>query len=433
MFYRRISDITERKQAEEALRQSEQRWATTLASIGDGVIATDVSGRITFMNAVAEGLTGWALREASQKPVTKVFNVINERTRKEVDNPVTKVLQEGKVIGLANHTVLIRKDGTEVAIDDSGAPIKDERGNVSGVVLVFRDITERKQMEEQLKESEEKSRHLIKYAPSMIYEIDFHRAAFKSVNDAMCHFMGYTREELLAMNPFDLLDDEGKALFRERIRRKLAGEALNDSVEYKSSTKDGREVYGVLNMTFTYKDGNPEGAVVVAHDITERKQAEEALQTTLQRLHTLVASLHSSILLVEDEGRIGFANQAFCDYFKLQDSPADLVGITSNEMIERIKNAYLHPDEEAAHIEEIVRQGQSVTGEEIAMRDGRSCLRDFIPIYVDGKSYGRLWQHTDITERKQAEEALRTAHDQLEKRVQERDLRAIRSHSKAPG
>jgi PAS domain S-box-containing protein len=144
-------DLTKRKHAEEALRQSEQRWATTLASIGDGVIATDVNGRITFMNAVAEGLTGWALREASQKPVTKVFNVVNEQTRKEVDNPVTKVLQAGNVVGLGNHTILVRKDGTEVAIDDSGAPIKDESGNISGVVLVFRDITERKQAEEALR------------------------------------------------------------------------------------------------------------------------------------------------------------------------------------------------------------------------------------------------------------------------------------------
>jgi len=140
------------------------------------------------------------------------------------------------------------------------------------------EIAERKRLEEELIESEEKSRLLIKYAPSMLYEIDFHRPAFKSVNDAMCQFMGYTREELLAMNPFDLLDEEGKALFRERIRRKLAGEAISDSVEYKSKTKDGREVHGALNISFTGKDGKPAGAVVVAHDITERKQMEAAIR-----------------------------------------------------------------------------------------------------------------------------------------------------------
>jgi PAS domain S-box-containing protein len=149
-FNQMAGDVRSR---EASLRQSEQRWATTLASIGDAVIATDVDAKITFMNSVAEGLTGWTLREASQKPVPEVFNIINEQTRKAVDNPVTRVLREGNVIGLANHTVLFRKDGTQVAIDDSGAPIRDDTGNILGVILVFRDITERKQAEEELRKS----------------------------------------------------------------------------------------------------------------------------------------------------------------------------------------------------------------------------------------------------------------------------------------
>ena len=165
-----------------------------------------------------------------------------------------------------------------------------------GFVLMARERAEQtlREGEEQLRQAEEKSRLLIKYAPSMIYEVDYNRAAFKSVNDVMCQFLGYTREELLAMSPFDLLNDEGKAVFRERIQRKLAGEAINDSVEYKSRTKDGREVYGVLNMTFTYKDEKPEGAVVVAHDITERKQAEARLAAdvaALTRMHALSGRL----------------------------------------------------------------------------------------------------------------------------------------------
>ena len=135
------------------LRQSEQRWATTLASIGDAVIATDVAGKITFMNPVAEELTGWTLGEASTKPVTGVLNIVNEHTRQEVENPVAKVLREGMVVGLANHTILVRKDGTEVPIDDSAAPIRDEDGTTMGVVLVFRDITERKRQEEALRKA----------------------------------------------------------------------------------------------------------------------------------------------------------------------------------------------------------------------------------------------------------------------------------------
>jgi PAS domain S-box-containing protein len=117
--------IVERRQAEEALRQSEQRWATTLASIGDAVIATDVDSRITFMNPIAETLTGWREDDAATRPVSEVFSIINEHTRSTVDCPVTKVLREGSILGPANHTILVRKDGTEVPIDDSGSPIRD--------------------------------------------------------------------------------------------------------------------------------------------------------------------------------------------------------------------------------------------------------------------------------------------------------------------
>jgi PAS domain S-box-containing protein len=119
---------TDLEKAQTSLRESEQRWATTLASIGDAVIATDVSGKVTFMNGVAEELTGWTLSEASQKPVKTVFKIINEQTRSEVEDPVIKVLEKGMIVGLANHTVLIRKNGTEIAIDDSGAPIRDKEG-----------------------------------------------------------------------------------------------------------------------------------------------------------------------------------------------------------------------------------------------------------------------------------------------------------------
>ena len=108
-----VRDITTRKRTELALQESEQRWATTLASIGDAVIATDTSGSIVFMNAVAEKLTGWTLMDASQKPVTEVFNIVNEHTRRQVECPVAKVLQKGIIVDLANHTILVRKDGTE--------------------------------------------------------------------------------------------------------------------------------------------------------------------------------------------------------------------------------------------------------------------------------------------------------------------------------
>ncbi len=133
-------------------------FATTLRSIGDAVIATDAAARILFMNAVAEGLTGWKLADARGMSLNEVFLIISAETRQLVESPVDRVLKEGKVVGLANHTLLIARDGTELPIDDSGAPIRDAAGDLSGVVLVFRDITERERADRRTRAQYEVSR-----------------------------------------------------------------------------------------------------------------------------------------------------------------------------------------------------------------------------------------------------------------------------------
>lgn len=145
-----LRDVTYRKQAEEALQKSEERFAVTLSSIGDAVIAADIEGNISFMNAVAEEITGWKLPQALSKSSEEIFHIINEQTRAKEKSPIKRVLETGMTVGLANHTILVRKDKTETAIDDSAAPIKDRQGNIIGVVLVFRDITERRKREETL-------------------------------------------------------------------------------------------------------------------------------------------------------------------------------------------------------------------------------------------------------------------------------------------
>jgi len=139
---------------ETKLKQSEAWLSTTLRSIGDAVIATDTKAYVTFMNPVAESLTGWNQEDAAGKPLSEVFNIINEQTRENVENPVAKVIRNDTTVSLANHTILITKDGKEIPIDDSCAPIRDEKGNITGIVLVFRDITERKKMEAHLLQSQ---------------------------------------------------------------------------------------------------------------------------------------------------------------------------------------------------------------------------------------------------------------------------------------
>ncbi|MBF0551097.1 MAG: PAS domain S-box protein [Deltaproteobacteria bacterium] len=147
-------DITERKQAEAALAAEKERLAVTLRSIGDGVIGTDLSGRVTLVNKVAESLTGWSQEEAVGRPLPQVFQIIHEITRELREDPVSLVIKTGRVVMLANHTVLIGKDGREMIIADSAAPILDPHNALIGVVLVFRDITERTRDEESRKKLE---------------------------------------------------------------------------------------------------------------------------------------------------------------------------------------------------------------------------------------------------------------------------------------
>src|SRR5262249_49158699 len=121
-----------------------ERLTVTLTSIGDAVITTDREGKVTFLNPVAEALTGWQHGDAYDQQLEAVFRIVNEETRRPAENPVSRVLATGRIFGLANHTILIDKNGTERAIDDSAAPIRGPDGKVAGVVLIFRDVTERR-------------------------------------------------------------------------------------------------------------------------------------------------------------------------------------------------------------------------------------------------------------------------------------------------
>jgi PAS domain S-box-containing protein len=149
-------EIRRRKRIEEELREQKEWLGVTLTSIGDAVIATDTEGRIIFMNPVAEALTGWGRGEAGGRSLREVFRILNEESREAVEDPVARCLREGAVVGLANHTVLIARDGTEYAIDDTAAPIRDVNGELRGAVLVFHDVGDRRRLERELHERAER-------------------------------------------------------------------------------------------------------------------------------------------------------------------------------------------------------------------------------------------------------------------------------------
>jgi PAS domain S-box-containing protein len=291
------SDITNRKKAEEALRESEQRWATTLASIGDAVIATDTSGKIMFMNSEAEKLTGWKLHDATQKPVKTVFNIVNEQTRLDVENPIHKVLEKGIVVGLANHTVLIRKDSSEIPIDDSGAPIKNKDGKTTGVVLIFRDISERKKAEEAMVYQDK----LLSRAREAIYGVDskFHINYWNKGSEGL---FGYSKEEALGKNFQELIPIkiDNSTRTEELAKMETIG-YWEGEVQYRR--KNGSYVAVELNSsTFKGPEGELLGVVTAARDITERKKIEEAIA----RQAELIDLSPDAIIVRKLDGTISF-------------------------------------------------------------------------------------------------------------------------------
>ncbi len=174
----------------------------------------------------------------------------------------------------------------------------------------------------QLRESAEKYQYLVKHAPTGIYEIDYNGPKFKSVNEAMCTILGYTEQELLTMNPFDLLYAKSKKRFQGRIARGLKGKKIDDPVEYHAKTKDGRGIWCILNVKLTYKEGKLDGALVVAQDITERKKAEEELVFAEKRYRRLYETTQDGIMARDLRGKIIDCNKAY----------AKMLGYTKREL-----------------------------------------------------------------------------------------------------
>ncbi len=310
-------DITDRKHAEkdlqkyrehleqmvaertEALHESEQRWSTTLTSIGDAVIATDTEGKITFMNPVAEELTGWTLNEAKQIPIKQVFNIINEHTRKEVESPVTKVLREGLIVGLANHTLLIRKDGTEVPIDDSGAPIVTEDGGaIRGVVLVFRDITERKKNEDAI----QRQAALIDLSPDAIIV----RALDGTINfwsKGAEKLYGWTKKEAIGKSTHALFETKfpeplDSIMDKLNVNKKWSGELVH-------RTKSGKEV--TVQSWWQAEEttqGKIKSILESNVDLTERKKSEVEIAQAKQRLDAHMDNSPEAVIEFDPEFRV---------------------------------------------------------------------------------------------------------------------------------
>jgi PAS domain S-box-containing protein len=250
---------------------------TTLYSIGDAVITTGAQGAVRMMNPVAERLTGYSESEARGLPADQVFRIVNEETRAEVESPIRRVLREGQVVGLGNHTVLVSRTGQDVPIDDSGAPIRGRDGSLEGVVLVFRDVTERQQAQEALERSERRFRTLADSAPVMIW-LDAPDGGRTFFNQPWLRFTGRSWERELGDGWKEGVHPEDARRRQEVYDRAL--ETLQPfSVEFRLRRHDGRYCWVLGRGVPRFgEDGKFLGFTGSCTDIDDRKRAEEKMR-----------------------------------------------------------------------------------------------------------------------------------------------------------
>ncbi|NMB36113.1 MAG: PAS domain S-box protein [Firmicutes bacterium] len=273
------------------MKESEENLSIILNSIGDGVIATDLHGNITRLNPKAEELTGWTQEDARGLPLTEVFHIIDAKTGEPAFNPVHHVLKTGKGIGLANDTALIARDGTRYQIGDSAAPIRDSKGKITGVVMVFSDVSEQYAAREALKKSEARYRTIVENTNDALFVRDF-KGEILDLNDTACRLLGYKREELLGINLAAIRSPEEQARTSERLGQLLKENKL--LFEGTLMHKNGSPIPVEISQAVISREGD--GLIQsFARDITGRKRNEQQIAAYTAKLEGLYQKLEAEM------------------------------------------------------------------------------------------------------------------------------------------
>lgn len=387
-------DVTERKAAEKALRDSEENLAVTLNSIGDAVVATDASGRITRFNPVAEELTGWMHHEAVGRPIEEVFNIVREDTGAPASIPVAETIAQGTTHGLANHTILLARDGTKRPIADSCAPIRDRENRVIGAVLVFRDVTKEQADQRALEASEQALRELNENLEHLVTErtaklvISERRLnhALESTSDGIWDWNIHSGEfyfspqsiRLMQLDPdsppasmdefLALVHPDDQARMQQAQNDHLAGRspAMSVEVQLRTGTGQYRWFQNRGKVMTRFDTEAPLRMVGTIADITERKHTEQALKDNEEMFRNIFEHSPVPIILTQlPEGVIVDANAAAVHTFGF--SRTQLVGqqapgwiepldrerfmseLRSRGLVENFKTAFRRPDGRTLH------------------------------------------------------------------------------------
>jgi len=406
-----VIDISERVNLLQEVLNREAEIKATLYSIGDAVISTDPKENILVMNPVAEKLTGWNESEAKGKPIQEVFRVINEFTREPAENPVERVIREGVVVGLANHSVLVARNGSEYPIADSGAPITDSDGNVLGVILVFRDQTKEREAQRQILQAREELReknrfleNLIGNLPGMVYRCKNDRDWTMEYIAGTCkEITGYDPEDLIGnknLSYNDLIVPEHREYLWKKWQEVLARREVFED-EYQIRTADGR-------IKWVWERGNgvydEQGNLICLEgfitDITEKKKVQQELINSEREKSAIFAAIAEHVIYQAPDHTIIWANRAAADSLGLK--PEDLVGKKCYELWHgRSEPCVICPVGEA-------RQTGKSHQAEVNTPDGRWWHISGYPMKDDqGKTIGMIEVTSEITARKKAEQALK--------------------------
>jgi PAS domain S-box-containing protein len=377
-------------------RLEAERLRTTLQSIGDGVIVTDAKGSVVSLNSVAERLTGWRSAEAAGRPMEDVFRILNEDSRQPVDNPAMRALRDGVIIGLANHTVLLARDGTETPIDDSAAPVRGADGKVAGSVLVFRDVSERRRTEQTLRASEEELSDFFENASVGLHWLD-PDGRITRANRTELATLGYSADEYVGHLVTDFHVDRPAA--DEMVDRLALGESLRN-YPARLRCRDGAIRHVLISSSARWERGRLAHNRCVLLDVTERRQADEVRGL----LAAVVESTDDAVITKSLDG----------DILSWNAGARAMFGYAAEEVVGRSVNVIIPESrrEEELAILERVRQARRVEPFETqrVARGGRiievsltvSPIRDDAGGIIGASSIAR-----DIGQRKALEQSLR--------------------------
>ena len=299
---------TELAETINALADHKEQLAVTLMSIGDAVIATDIDGRVSFMNSIAQQLTGWSLLEAENKPLVDVFNIINAHSRQATEAPVQRVLSTGEIIGLANHTLLIARDGKEYQIADSAAPIRNREGQLLGVVLVFRDVTEEYALRESLENEKALLKTLIDAIPDLMVYKDIN-GHYLGCNRAFERIIDQSEQALIGKSTIDFFSHPIAETFIS-VDAEVCQTERSVRIESWLPYPDGRKLlFDTVKSPFYSRNGKLQGLVAISRDITESKRIAAQLAENEAQLRALGNNLPNGYIYQyfhDQSGQSGF-------------------------------------------------------------------------------------------------------------------------------